>query len=133
MPKERSLKSLLKRAEKREKKYRWLEASELYEQALGVVEETDFAKKGELQERIGHCYYRAAFQDGTQEEFKGRMGLAVEAYVKAHGFYEKLVDEHRARVFRCDAVVKYLCYWLTSDASEKRKLLDECIELDVKL
>ncbi len=35
-------------------------------------------------------------------------------------------------MFRCDAVAKYLGYWLTCEPSEKRRLLDECLELENK-
>jgi len=39
------LQSVLENAEKRGRKHHWLEASKLYEQALGVVDETDFLRK----------------------------------------------------------------------------------------
>jgi len=131
MSKRGSLESLLEKAKNREKEYAWLESAELYEQALRVVGENDFLEKGKTQERTGYCLYRVAFQAESQEEFAERMQQAVEAYEKAHGFYEKLEDEQKtARMFRCDAVAKYLCYWLTSDPSEKRRPLDECLELE---
>ncbi len=121
------------KAELLEKKYDWLEAVELYKQALDMAGKDDFSKKGEIQEKIGHCFYRAAFQAESQEEFKERMRQAVGAYEKAHGFYEELTDDQKAAwVFRCDAVAKFLGYWLTCEPSEKRRLLDECLELENK-
>jgi len=133
MSRRESVKEIFGKAGALEKEYDWLKAAEFYGQALGLVGKRDFLKKGEVQERIGYCFHRAAFQAESQEEFRERMQRAVEAYEKANGFYEKLADEQKsARMFRCNAVAKYLGYWLASDSSEKRKLLDECLELEGK-
>ena len=67
----------------------------------------------------------------NREEFRQRMQGAIEAYEKAHDFYETLVDGRGTPwMLRCRAVSKDLSYWLTSDPSEKRRLLDECLELE---
>ena len=59
------------------------------------------------------------------------MNRVVEAYEKARGLYEMPLNNQTAtRRLRCDAIIKYLGYWLTSDPSEKKKLLDECLELE---
>jgi len=124
---------ILGKATELEKTYGWVEAAVLYEQALPMVGKKDFLKKGVVQERIGYCLRRGAFQAETQEQFKSRMLKAVKAYERARGFYEKPMDEQKtARVFRCEAIAKYLGYWLTSDPSDKRALLDECLELEGK-
>jgi tetratricopeptide (TPR) repeat protein len=126
-----SIEEILGEAAKLEKKYEWLQASELYGQALGMVDEGDHFRRGEIQEKIGHSLRRAAFQAECHEEFRDRMQGAIKAYEKAYGFYEKLADELGAPwMFRCRAVSKDLNYWLTSDPSEKRRLLDECLELE---
>ncbi len=67
-------------------------------------------------------------QAESQEEFKKRMQRAIEAYEDAGRIFEKMTDEQKAAwMFRCEAVAKYLGYWVASDPSEKRRLLDECI------
>jgi len=133
MSKSQHLKNILEQAKEMKKKYDWVKAADLYEQALGVVGKKDFLKKGEIEERIGFCFHRAAFQVESKEEFKQGMRRAIEAYEKAHGFYEKLTDEQKAaKMFRCEAIAKYHGYWLTSVPSEKRKLLDECLESEGK-
>lgn len=131
MSKGQSLQRILAQAEEKEKKYDWLDAIVFNKKALDqTLKRREFSKAGEIQERIGFCLHRAAMQAESQEEFKERMRRAVEAYKEAHGFYEKLTDEQKsARMFRCKAITKYLGYWLTPDPSEKRKLLDECLEL----
>ncbi len=124
---------IFSKAKALEQEYNWLEAADLYEQALLAVETNDFLKKGEIEERIGLCFHRAAFQAESKEELRKGIQQAIEAYEKAHGFYEKSFHKQKvARMFRCKAIAKYLGYWLTSVPSEKRKLLDECLELECK-
>ena len=97
--------TVLSDAKKFEKKYRWAEARTLYEQALGLVGKGDPLRKGEIQEKIGYCFQRAAFQAESRDEFKQRMQRANEAFQETKGFYEKLADTRKdARIFRCDAI-----------------------------
>ena len=115
------------------KKYEWLGAADLYGQALNAVDEEDFFRKGEIQEKIGYSLKRAAFQAESREEFRVRIKRAVEAYEKAHGLYGKLADERGAPwMLRCRAISRDLSHWLASDPSEKRRLLDESLELEEK-
>jgi len=124
---------VLGKAEAMEKEYEWLKAAEFYEQGLRLVEEKNFTKKGEIQEKIGYCSYRAAMQGENQDEFKKKMQRAIKEYQKAGEFYERMEDKLKtAYVLRCTAIAKYLEYWLTPNPSEKRKLLDECLELESK-
>lgn len=114
-----------------EKKYEWLEAADVYEHAFRMVVEGDFLRGGKVRERIGYCLQRAAFQAESREEFLERLGKAVEAYEKAKGIYGELVDKQgTAWMSRCEAFAKYLNFYLTSDPSERRKLLDECFEME---
>jgi len=132
MSKSLSVQRVLALAKGREKEYDWLKAAELYEQALGTLGKKDF-EKGEIRERIGFCCHRAAMQAESREEFKERMQRAIEVYEDAGRIFEEMIDEQKAAwMFRCEAVAKYLGYWVTSDASEKRRLLDECLELEEK-
>jgi len=133
MPRRADIEKILEKAGEIEKKYNWPAASKLYEQAFGVIQTSDFLKKGEIQERIGFCLYRAAMQAESKDEFEEKIQQAVEAYENAHKFYERLAnDQKAARISRSDAFRKYLDYWLTSDPSAKRRLLDECLALKGK-
>jgi hypothetical protein len=124
---------ILHRAEQSEKEYDWLGATELYEKALNLLPEDDFSRMGQIFERLGYAFYRAAMQAESQEEFRERMQRAIEIYERAHEFYRRLIDKQKtARTFRCKAAMKYLGHWLTSVPSEKRKLLDECLEFEDK-
>ncbi len=127
------MEEILHLAEQLEKGYDWLGAAESYDKAMKGLPENDFSRRGYTGERLGYAFYRAAMQAESQEEFRERMHRAVGAWEKADGFYEKLMDNQKAaRMFRCKAIIKYLGYWLASVPSEKRKLLDECLELESK-
>ncbi|MCW4026410.1 MAG: hypothetical protein NWE76_02865, partial [Candidatus Bathyarchaeota archaeon] len=126
-----SVEEVLVEATRLEKEYEWLQASELYGQALGMVDEGDYFRRGEVQEKIGYSLHRAAFQAESREEFLERLGKAVEAYEAARGLYEKVADERGAGwALRCGAVARYLEHWITTDPSEKKRLLEECLELE---
>jgi len=58
-----------------------------------MVDEGDFFRRGEIQEKIGYSLRRAAFPAESREEFKERLQQVIEAYEKAHGFYENLAGE----------------------------------------
>ncbi len=110
-----------------EKKYDWVKAIVLYEQALRAVGKRDFLRKGEIQERIGYCFYRAAFQAETQQEFKRRMELSVEAYKEAAMLFESSKDSKKnARINCCRARTSYNKSRLVEGSAERKALLDEC-------
>ncbi|NIM44072.1 MAG: hypothetical protein GTO54_00290, partial [Nitrososphaeria archaeon] len=62
------------------KKYEWLGAADLYGQALSMVDEEDYFRRGEIQEKIGYSLQRAAFQAENKQEFRERMQRSIEAY-----------------------------------------------------
>jgi len=114
-----------------EKKYDWVKATVLYEQALHMVGKRDFLRKGEIQERIGYCFYQAAFQAGTQEEFGRHMGLSVEAYESAAGLFERVKDsKEHARMNCCKARVSYNRSWLVEDSAQRKAVRDESWKLE---
>jgi len=130
---ESSVEAILSEASEMGRGYEWLQASYLYRQALDRVVEGDYFRRGEIQEKIGYSLRRAAFQAENREEFKENMRRAIESYEKACGFYENLADEEGAPwMLRCRATTMDLSYWLASEPSEKRRLLDECLELEEK-
>ncbi len=114
-----------------EKKYEWLGVADVYDRAFRMVDEGDFFRGGKVKERIGYCLQRAAFQAESRKEFLERLERAVEAYKEAGGLYKKVADEMGAPwTLRCVALSKYLRHWMASDPSEKKMLLDECLELE---
>ena len=130
MSKSWSLQHITDLAEQKGKKYCWVEAGELYEKALHVLRERDSLRRGEIQEKIGFCLHRAAFQAESRDGFRQGIQRAIEAYDRAQRIYREREGEQQARMLRARALVSYLGYWLARNPSEKRKLLDECLELE---
>jgi len=117
----------LHEVERLEKEHEWLKAADSYEKALKLLPEDDFSRKAETQERLGYALYRAAFQAESNDEFRQRLRQATVDYDKAKESYKKLNDTAKTgRALRCNAMNAYMGYWLAPDASEKKRLLDEC-------
>lgn len=123
---------LLARARENEKNYDWIAAVEFHEKALDhSLQQRDLLRAGEVAERIGYCFHRAAMQAKSRDEFEKKIELAIGSYQRAQEIYESLPDSQKAgRKLRSKAVATYLNYWLASNGVEKRKLLDECLELE---
>jgi tetratricopeptide (TPR) repeat protein len=120
----------LDEAEKFEKIYEWLKATESYREALKLLSEDDSSRRGRLLERSGYALYRAAMQAESSEEFRRRICGAITDYDGAKRFYERLSDvEKKARVLRCEAMIALMNYWLAEKAPEKKRLLEECWKL----
>ena len=123
------MEEILHQAERLEKEYEWLRAADSYEKALKLLPENDFSKKGETYERMGYAFYRFAFQAESNDEFRQRLRQAMLNYEKAKKSYEKLSDIEKARTMRCEAMMALMGYWLATEASEKKKLLNDCWKL----
>jgi len=118
---------ILRQAREQEREYNWLRASESYKKALGLVSEKDFLKIAEIYELLGYVFYRGAMQAESVNEFREGMREAVANYGKAKEFYERISEPLKtSRTLRCDAMIAYVGYWLASEVSEKKRLLDEC-------
>jgi len=125
-----SVEEILHQVEQSEKDYDWLGAAESYGKAINLLPEDDFSRKGDITERLGYAFYRAAFQAENNDEFRERMRQSVANYQKAKEFYGRLNEQVRTpRTFRCDAMIAYTGYWLAPQVSEKKRLLDECWKL----
>ena len=124
------MEEILHQVEQSEKNYDWLGATKLYEKALNLLPKDDFSKMGEIHERVGYAFYRFAFQPETKDEFRERLRQSTVAYEKAGEFYGKLNDPTRTpRTSRCNAMIAYIGYWLSKEAQEKKKMIDECWRL----
>jgi hypothetical protein len=121
---------ILHQAEQSEKEYDWSGAAASYEKALNLLPQDDYSKMGELHERLGCAFYCFAFQAESLDEFREIIREAVANHEKAKKFYERLSDlEKKARTLRCEAMIALMDYWLATDTSEKKKLLNECWKL----
>jgi hypothetical protein len=117
---------ILYQAEQLEKDYDWLGAVGLYERVLKLLTEDDPSRMGEIQERLGYAFYRAAFQAENNEEFRQKLRQAVTDYERAKAHYQKQIEPKKGAILRCDAMNAYTGYWFASEVPEKKKLLADC-------
>ena len=123
---------VISQAKKKEKEYDWLGAAETYKKGLDSIPPHDFLRSGELQERLGYAFRRAAMQADEVDEFRNRMRKAAASYEKAREAYNSIGQDAptaRAKVLRSEAAKAYVDHWLAIDSSEKKKFLDECWKL----
>jgi len=132
MPQNADPQATLKKAKEQEGKYAWLEATKSYEKLLSSKQTTS-SLVAETWEKIGFCYSWASRQTEDLEGFKKLRQLSVEAYKSAAGLFEKEDSlKNQGKSAQCKAIAEYVCSWLASNPSEKRKMLDECIEFGKK-
>lgn len=133
MSKSQLLQHILAQAKEKEKNYDWFGAAECWEKALtDVLQQKDFLNASEIHERIGYCFYRAAFQAENQRGFRKQMRLAVEAYEKAAELFKRIKEPEGSsrKILHCRAMISYIEHWLSPDPDIKRELLDECWRLE---
>lgn len=120
------LESHLNRAREQEKKYDWSGAADSYKQALDSLPGQDAQKKGEAQEALAHALYKMAFQADSPEEFRRRLDRATAEYQIAKDLYAELDDERgRPKESRCESMIAFSSYWRATDASEKKRFVEQ--------
>ncbi|MHA2301490.1 MAG: hypothetical protein ACXACD_11105, partial [Candidatus Thorarchaeota archaeon] len=98
-----------------------------------MVDEEDHFRRGEVQETMGYSLHRAAFQAESRDEFLEKIQQSVMAYTKAEELFDKSKYEHKeAWMLRCNAIARYLEFWLTSDPSVRRSFLKKSFDLEEK-
>jgi hypothetical protein len=129
---QKELEPLLEKAKELEKRYDWFDATDFYEQAYSLVSE-DFLKGAELQERIGFCFFNAAWQAETTDIFRNRMELAVKSYKKSADLLQSIEKNGKQpKISHAKAMVAYANSCLERDRTKKGKLLDEWWRLENK-
>jgi KaiC/GvpD/RAD55 family RecA-like ATPase len=119
-------------AEKSKKKYNWIEASGVYENALEVALcGKDYSEAADLSDDIGYCLFRAALQAETKEQFETRMRLSAEAYGKMDQILRRIGNE-AARTNHAHAMTALTRSWVEQDFSIMEALLDEWWNLENK-
>ena len=108
-----NLESLLEKAKEHEKKYEWHQATECYKKASDVVLTDNSKICAELFDKSGFCYFRAAFQAQSNDQFTKIMRLAIQSYEKAVVFFKKTNNEDMMiRVDDALANISYVKFWI---------------------
>jgi len=121
-----SLTSLLDKAKELEKSYDWMGASELYAKACELCLQTgDSPKAAGLIERVGFCFYRAAFQAQTDDEFRERMKQSIQAYEKEIQILGQTNQaDGQVRINQAKALLAYTQSRYETSPQKRRELLD---------
>jgi KaiC/GvpD/RAD55 family RecA-like ATPase len=123
---EGTLELLLSKAKELEKKYEWLQASKVYDEASGsALKKQEFLKASELQERKGFCFFRAAFQAQTNIEFQKLLKNAIQAYQKESEIVGVKEADNKLIISKANALIAYTRSWLETSVPKKKALLDE--------
>ncbi len=115
---------MLAKAAEETAKYEWMKAAQLYQSALDRIEPLETARVTEL---LARCYFKAAFQSETREEFKQRMQLAEAAHEKVVALYQRAGLEGLSR--RAKARELFSTFWAEDDAKERRNIIAKAISL----
>ena len=110
-----------------ERNYDWKSATELYRTVLALLlESRDISKAAEIQEKIGFCIFKDAFQALTNLSFKALVRKASEAYKSALELYkETAYHEKNEKVKEAKAELAFINSWLESDSTKMSKLLNK--------
>lgn len=123
-----SIETELARALEKAGTYEWKTAAELYRQALEKLgTDKEAALAGELTELQANCYFKAAFQSRTRDEFLGNMQLSRDTQEKAANIYEKAGSA--ALTKRSMARGLFASFWMQDEAAEKRVIMEKCMPL----
>ena len=122
-----NLESLLDKAKKLEKKYEWLQAAKFYRKAKSIAfNQKDLIKAANLHEKMGFCFYRAAFQAKDNIDFKKKIKKAIREYQEELRLFEEIEEEdYEPRIKRAKALILYTRSWLDTTIKKRKKLLDE--------
>lgn len=121
------MEEVLSQARKREQEYEWLEAIECYQKTNNLSPKRISSRKGEICEAMGYAFFRAAMQAENVGQFRTRCAEAVECYEKARDSSDEPESPlTEGRVLRCKSMIAYLNYWLASELSERRRLIELC-------
>ena len=130
----RTLQSLLNKAKEFKKNYEWLQAAEYYGKALDLVAEKDVLKAVDLNERMGFCFYRAAFQAQTNAEFKELLKHSIFSYEKEMNNLTVAEENNKKhRIKHVEALIVYIRSWIETSAPKRKALLDKWWILEKQL
>ncbi len=125
---------LLNKAKAKEKKYEWLQAAKLYNEAAdSASKEKASFRAAELQEQKGFCLYKAAFLAQTNTEFKKLLKNSIQAYQKEAEILEDQEADNQLKVNHANALVYYTRSCLETNPSKKKELFHQWWTIEKQL
>ena len=125
-----ALDQVLADGKRKEEKYDWLGAAELYRKTLASISEKSAAEVGELCERSGYASFQSGMQATNLDDFQKRMRQSLEDYERfGHNNPARAQSGPIATYLRCQAMVAYVRYWLAENASDKKRFIQDAWRL----
>ena len=121
------LESILRKAEVLERSYDWLDAADCYNKASELcLQSKDLLRAADLFERLGFCFYRAAFQAQFNGEFKSRLEKSIQAYEKEISLITEAEEKNKqVRIKHTKALIAYTQSLLETSVPKTKELLFE--------
>ncbi len=125
------MESLQTKAKELEKKYEWFQAIKYYKKAIDLlIKNKNALKAAEIQENIGFCYYKAAFQTQSNNEYQKHMKQATQAYEKESELLEINEENYQTRINHANAMVFFTQSLIERYPSQKKHLLTKWWNLE---
>ena len=127
-----NLESNITKAKELQKKYEWLQATKLYQKSIKIaLREKNLSKAAKLQEKLGFCYYKAAFQAQNNHEYNKHMKQATKAYEKAAELLKETTEEnYQTRINHSNAMALFTQSLVETNPSKKKHLLTKWWNLE---
>ena len=132
---ETNLVPLLEKAKELEKKYEWLQAEEVYQRASDIaVKHDDLENIAQLYDKRGFCFFKAAFQAETNNQFKEKVKVAIQTYQQAINFLENGTNKNTlVEINNLKAKIAYAKSWFEFEPPKKKIFIDEWWQLKSKI
>ena len=122
-----NLESLSDKAKKLEKRYEWLQATKIYQQASDFfLDKKNILKAAEFQENVGFCFYKAALQAKSNDEFRKIIECSILAYERELNLLKETNDKkYQVKIKHANALAAYARSWYETDPNTIKKLLNK--------
>jgi len=120
----------LEKAKENEDAHEWNNAEINFRKAITqYLENEDYLKAGETQEKAAYCLYRAAYQSEQVDEFKKRLKQVSDAFNQGVIIYEKLDGPLReARTKTNKIMANFFRSWIIEDPVKKKNGIAKCVD-----
>ncbi len=127
-----TIRYLGKKAEEMERNYKWLQAADFHKKISKIaLKDNALARVAKLQEKIGFCFYRGAFQAQNHIEFRKLVKQAIRTYDEESKLLEKTANKNaQTRINHFNALSAYARSFLEKDPNAKKNLLSKWWSLE---
>ena len=123
-----SKETLINKAREEERKYKWIEAADIYEKAISCyLDENLVEKAANHYKNLGYAHFRGADIVETPEDYLKQLKCAIKAYKESIKLFKQLGK--RALELECEAVTYYINGILATSDVESRKTFLQAIKL----